>query len=107
MNSSIYRLIVGIFSLLFLAAAGFFWLTESPDENVTFLLSQVCCRVGAVLFFVWMMWKYLIKMPPWMLLTLPVILIPAAIYQKSLVVTVPLAGVLAVLNGLKKKKRRK
>ena len=107
MNSHVRRLLTGIFSLLFLAAAGFFWLTESPDEEPVFLLSQICARVSVVLFFTWMMWKYLEKMPPWMFLSLPIILISAVINLKLLGVTVPLAGLLAVLSRPIKKKKRK
>lgn len=108
MNLSVYRFIIGIFSLLFLAAAGFFWLTDFPDEEKALMFYGFCCRAGVMLFLVWLAWKYLVKIPPWMLTGLPVILIAGLINLKLLSVAIPLYVIITVLmRPTKKNKKRK
>ena len=105
MNSSIRRHIVGILALILFATASILYLKGEPKEGTEVLFYGACCRCAPVLFLIWLAWKPLEKLPPWLFVSLPIIVAAMLIHKRLIVVAVPVSVLVAFLNRPIKKRK--
>jgi len=94
------RTLLGIVSLLFLAASGTIYFQGVTDDNI-FLLS-VCQRVGIVLGAMWLAYDQVLKLsrksPSWMLGCIAACLLVIVVRPKAIFIVAPLLALVMVLQ---------
>ncbi|MDO4569264.1 MAG: hypothetical protein Q4D38_02650 [Planctomycetia bacterium] len=115
-DNTIRKAFVGFFAFLMLGAAFFMWIFGCSNTNELKIYYSLCCKTGPVLFLMWIAWDHLIKLPRWAYTSLPIVLIAALVNRRLLLVAIPVAVLISLLNhpwllrmlkGAEKKERRK
>lgn len=88
------RHIIAIVAIGFLAAAVLFHYRPIGEWE----LDACCLRTGAVIAVLWLAYPDLMRLPPWLLAMVPVLLIILAKWPKLFLLLVPLLIVLALLK---------
>lgn len=90
------RNILGISAAALLLAAGAVWLWMPQAE----LTLAFCWRGGALLAVAWLAYEDVQRLPGWLLLAVPAVLIVVARWPRLIVAIVPLLLVLALLRRM-------
>jgi hypothetical protein len=90
------RRILGISAIVFLLAAGAIWLWwPGPGMEVELAFFS---RMGAVLVAAWLAYEDVQRLPGWILLTLPVVLVVLARWPRLLLLLIPALVVWVILQ---------
>lgn len=95
------RHILGICALLLLAGAVYFRI-QPPESDVGVGLHSACMRVGALCAVLWLAYRDLVRLPPWIGSVILVAAIFVAVRPKLAVIAVPLVISLMILGSKKK-----
>jgi len=90
------RHLIGILSLVLLVgAAGFFFFP--PTSAVAIESKAACWRMGLLLAVWWMAWPQVIRLPRWLLIAVPMLVVVLVLRPKYFLVAIPLVVALALL----------
>ena len=91
---------IGIIAIvLLLGSVGLFiWQRVEPSEDWRYALMGATNRVGILMAVIWLAYRELKRLPPWMWGTLPVLLAILAVRPRYLVIAVPIVIALAILK---------
>ena len=97
------RHLVGILAALFFLGAVVFWIWPPSEQYEQF--HAMCWRLGGILAALWLAYPDVCRLPAWLLLALPVLVIVLARWPRWFLLLVPLLIVLAILNVLTRPRR--
>jgi hypothetical protein len=90
------RHLIGILSLiLLLGAAGFYFFP--PTSAVAIEAKAACWRMGLLLAVWWMAWPQVIRLPRWLLIAVPMLVVVLVLRPRYFLVAIPLVVALALL----------
>jgi hypothetical protein len=96
------RHILGICALVLLAAAVAFRIWPPGSEGSENLLNAACTRVGALCAVLWLAYRDLERLPPWIGSVVPVAGVLVALRPKWAIIAIPLVIALMILGRKKK-----
>ena len=88
MSMDTRRRILGVSAVVFLLIAGALWLWQ-PNTGVDPGLFSFFSRMGAILAAAWLAFDDLLRLPGWLLATLPVVVIVLARWPRLLLLVIP------------------
>jgi hypothetical protein len=89
------RILAGLTIVTLSAAATIWWWWPEAEGSMTF-----CTRMGAILGAAWLAYDDVQRLPNWLLLAMPVLLIVLVRFSRLLLLLIPLLIVWAILNRL-------
>ncbi|MDO4585129.1 MAG: hypothetical protein Q4D62_13625 [Planctomycetia bacterium] len=101
---------IGCLALFTLLCGVILWLLGYSQQPQILPYYSICWRLGPVLALWWLAWNQLKILPAWAYLSVPMVLVALVINRKLVLLAIPLAILLSLLNHpwLKRgRKRRK
>ncbi len=96
------RHLIGVIAVVLLS--GVVWFQIWPPTDATSEgLQAACWRVGALMTVLWLAYPEVVRLPAWLVGTIPVLGVILALRPKWLVVAIPIVIALAILKPPKKK----
>jgi hypothetical protein len=90
------RHLIGIFSLVLLAGAVAFHFFP-PTSVVTTEWQAACWRMGLMLALWWLAWPQAVRLPRWLVVAVPLLVVVLVLRPKYFLVAIPLVLALAIL----------
>ncbi len=97
MSHAVRRHALGLLAAALLIGAVVFWF-QPPQGTFQTMLEAACWRVGPVAALLWLAYWEVIRLPPWLLGTVPFLAAIIVFRPKWLIVAVPLVIALAILR---------
>jgi hypothetical protein len=90
------RHLLGILAIALLIGAGAFYFFP-PASAVGIEAKAACWRMGLLLVVWWMAWPQVIRLPRWLLLAVPLLVVVLVLRPRYFLVAIPLVVALALL----------
>ena len=88
---------IGIIALVLLLAAALLWIWPLPWHWYE-PLKSACSRLGPFMAVLWLAYPEVKRLPPWLLGTIPVLVVVLAVKPKWFLIAVPIIIALAILK---------
>ena len=99
------RRILGIAAVVFLLVAGAIWCWR-PETEIDLGLLSFFSRMGAILLAAWLAYEDVQRLPGWILVTLPVVLIVLVRWPRLLILLIPALAVWVILERILSPRKR-
>jgi hypothetical protein len=103
MSDSTKRHLIGLFAVVFCSIALYFYISP-PEHPFLVNLHAASARVGIFCIALWLAWKELLRLPPWIFKLIPILVVLLAWKPKLFLLAIPIVLAILILRPKNRKK---